>query len=1119
MSKKLEYDIFLSYSSQDKQKVKQLAENLHDDGVCVWFDEWEIEPGDDIFSKMQEGISLSRILVLIMSPNAFGSDWVSLESNTVIFRDPMNKERRFIPVLIENCEIPDTIRRYKYIDLRKKDIDSYIQLLEICRAISKPETYETLPTLTTFERKLIGHPASIRSVIISPDGNYAISGSFDNTIKLWNITTGECTRSFIGHLSSVYSVAVTSDGKRIISGSDDNTIKLWDLKSGKCKHTFKGHDITVRSVAIIEDKNYILSGSIDKTLKLWDLRSGDCLNTFIGHDGFVHSVAITPDRMCAISGSSDKTIKLWDLESGNCIGTLEGHDDYIFWVAATPCEKRVLSGSGDKTLKLWDLSSKRCIATFEGHTGRVYCVAISPDGKIAASASQDFTVKLWDLETGACLQTLKHRHDSQPWNVAFNPNGSNLIVGTREGSIYIWRFKDIKLRISPSMVEDQIRYTNAKIVLVGESGVGKTSLAYRLAENRWEMAPSTHGMKVSPLKLSPLEDKTDIQREVLLWDLAGQPNYRLTHHLFLDDTALALVVFDPSNPYDPFEGIGDWEKTLRTAVGYDPIKLLVAARSDRGGATITRDKIDNFIQEHGYTGYFSTSAMKDEGCDRLKDSLIKFIPWDKLSWISTRKLFKELKEAIIELIDEGIVLIRFSELLQQLQIRLPNKSFNEQDLRSVIGLLAGQGLLKPLAFGDFILLQPEQLNNYASGIILAAREHIDGIGCILEQDVIESNFKLDKEIRLQNKKDEEILLRFLVQIFIDHSLCIREETEHGVLLVFPSQFNREIPDIPDYPNIIVTYCFSGQLETIYATLVVRLAYSISFLKKDLWKNAAEFFSPANKKVGFKMNKIGDGRGEIKVFFDSGVSDETRVIFIKYIHEHLLKRAVDVERKREYVCHECNYPVTDRKIIERRLNSDRKSIFCLNCGAEIELVDLIEQNFDSEIFMDKVKNLDENARINIDKESRELILVGHASTISAESGQLFHPYPQSDYGIDGEIEFINNKGKPSAKKIYLQLRYENSYTYRYQEDKKEGKYDKETFTVKNKKYYNYWQSKDGPVYLVIRSIKGEIQWMDITEYLKRFKTKSVGDIEIEFSGKPFNYSNLMELRDKHILKKI
>ena len=92
------YDVFLSHSAKDKLVVRDVAERLKKDGLRVWFDEWEIQPGDSIPAKIEEGLERSRVLVLCMSANAFGSDWAQLESGTFRFRDPLNKERRFLPL-------------------------------------------------------------------------------------------------------------------------------------------------------------------------------------------------------------------------------------------------------------------------------------------------------------------------------------------------------------------------------------------------------------------------------------------------------------------------------------------------------------------------------------------------------------------------------------------------------------------------------------------------------------------------------------------------------------------------------------------------------------------------------------------------------------------------------------------------------------------------------------------------------------------------------------------------------------------------------------------------------------------------------------------------------------
>lgn len=97
MADEFSFDVFLSHSSRDKEVVRELAERLKRDGLRVWFDQWEIKPGDNIPSKIEEGLEHSRVLVLCISANAFGSDWSQLESGTFRFRDPLSKERRSIP--------------------------------------------------------------------------------------------------------------------------------------------------------------------------------------------------------------------------------------------------------------------------------------------------------------------------------------------------------------------------------------------------------------------------------------------------------------------------------------------------------------------------------------------------------------------------------------------------------------------------------------------------------------------------------------------------------------------------------------------------------------------------------------------------------------------------------------------------------------------------------------------------------------------------------------------------------------------------------------------------------------------------------------------------------------
>ena len=127
-----EYDVFLSHNSLDKPKVRRIAERLHGAGLKVWFDEYVIQPGDDIFIAIEQGLKVSRCLLLCMSRTAFNCDWVKLESSTALFRDPVNRTRRFVPLLLDDCHIPDTIKRFLYIDARRITSNTIRKILTAC---------------------------------------------------------------------------------------------------------------------------------------------------------------------------------------------------------------------------------------------------------------------------------------------------------------------------------------------------------------------------------------------------------------------------------------------------------------------------------------------------------------------------------------------------------------------------------------------------------------------------------------------------------------------------------------------------------------------------------------------------------------------------------------------------------------------------------------------------------------------------------------------------------------------------------------------------------------------------------------------------------------------------
>ena len=124
MSDTFEWDVFLSHSSVDKPRVARLAKRLEATGLKVWFDREDIDDGQDIVAAIEDGLQRSRVLILCMTKSALESEWVRIERNTATFRDPANAERRFLPLLFEDCTVPAMLRRIKYNDWRSESDDA-----------------------------------------------------------------------------------------------------------------------------------------------------------------------------------------------------------------------------------------------------------------------------------------------------------------------------------------------------------------------------------------------------------------------------------------------------------------------------------------------------------------------------------------------------------------------------------------------------------------------------------------------------------------------------------------------------------------------------------------------------------------------------------------------------------------------------------------------------------------------------------------------------------------------------------------------------------------------------------------------------------------------------------
>jgi hypothetical protein len=383
--------------------------------------------------------------------------------------------------------------------------------------------------------------------------------------------------------------------------------------------------------------------------------------------------------------------------------------------------------------------------------------------------------------------------------------------------------------------------------------------------------------------------------------------------------------------------------------------------------------------------------------------------------------------------------------------------------------------------------------------------------------------------RLEGDEERFILLA-MHQTLVERGLCLRQPTEKGNLLVFPSYYRRERPEQVGHPAVLVSYRFTGFLDEIYATLVVRLHHTESFQQDGLWRYAADFKTNLGKQLGVKLTRRAPGMGELEVYFDPEIAIEEKITFSKYVHEHLLQQARDVERLRHYVCPHCGTPVENRAVAMKRLNDwlqnrppepdatgwfklrkvkkETPSIICVGCENRVPLWDEMEECFASPEILQRVRDMQEESAIVLDNESKERALVGEVISTVALAGQVSREFNVSDHGIDMEIEFKDDAYEATGAKLYLQLKSGDSYL---RERKTDGA---EIFTIKDERHARYWMAQICPVLLVIRNAEGEVRWMEVRDWLKRVSDNGRKPVkQIEFQGERFDVMSVRRWRDR------
>ena len=757
----------------------------------------------------------------------------------------------------------------------------------------------------------------------SPGGD-RLAAAINGTISVWDFNHPAPRFSRQVSSSPITDLSWSGDGALLACTTTDGSVILRNAPTLTHFLQTKASRDPLRCISWAPSEQRVAFAGDDRILYLMNCESDSSLGNLqrgFGHQSSIRTVTWDTKGESLATGSESGLIGLWfanefreysrfnprSSESRQSLNELrhflQGVQGWrqggsIADLAWTSERQRIACVSVHGEICVWDAESRRLLRASECGEPAVG-IAFSPDGNFLVVRTADsirFIYCLDSLSEIARVQCQSHQDGSC---LALHNASARLATPDGGEAIRVWEV-DFPGLLRHALTRRRT-YSNAKVVLLGSRNVGKSSIASALMKQEVHLGAQKHGLSVHKLLCPELyrqSDGTSHVQDILVWDLPNDSAFDSVERLLLSGSNTVLLVFDSRADQEELLRLRELEVQARpmdqSADQNPPWKrIFVASRSDGVGVIDRRylaDSLTKIFHLNSPPAVYFVSALGCEGIEELDSAIRRSLEGMQLLEIASPRALEDITAFIERQRSAGRLLTTRKHLHSLFAATQPSSDVSEDKFKTCIELLQNHGLLYSFAWGDQLLLQPDRCYRYAAAMTSSARQDKKGMGRLRMTDALSAAaLKLDWTDRIQDLKQEEVLLQSVVSELVVKGLAATVSTNDGLFLTFPTQLTRAMPPVAE-PQV-------GQVEfgggrTVYSSLLVRMLGLAQFYPdSELYDKGAIFRTASGGKVGMTIHIDPDmDAGRIAAFFDASASEADRDAFLQLLNDHLQSMA-------------------------------------------------------------------------------------------------------------------------------------------------------------------------------------------------------------------------------------